>query len=87
MRWQKAGRIGLAVTGLSAAGVIYFYAKDRPQVTPIEQPTPADPAATRELGAGTTTRFEGATRRVRYSYESLKIYTYREALTKAHALF
>jgi lipopolysaccharide export system protein LptA len=87
MRWQKAARIVLAIAGLTAAAVIYFYAKDRPVTVTTEPPSAKDPNATFESGAGTTLRMSGDSKRIRYSFEAQKSYADRDVLTKAHAIF
>jgi lipopolysaccharide export system protein LptA len=87
MRWQKVTRIALAFAGLTAAAVIYFYAKDRPTTAPVTAPAPKDPNATFESGQGSTLRMSGDAKRIRYSFESQKSYTDRDVLTKAHAVF
>ena len=87
MRWQKPARVVLAVAGLGAAAAVYFYARDRPQRAPAEKPVASDRNATVESGPGTTMRFSGDEKRVRYSFDSFKSYPDKEVLTKAHAVF
>ena len=87
MRWQKVARLVLAVAGLTAAAVIYFYATGRPGTAPPAPPAPKDPNATFESGPGTTLRSSTDAKRVRYSFESQKSYPDRDVLTKAHVTF